>query len=72
MHPFWLLFGYMYGYMRRQIKRSWDEVSYTIPAQAWAVPLHPDAESVRPIKWDDENRGIWFVFNGEKNYKYGF
>lgn len=34
---------YSSRYMSRNRKRSWDEVSYTIPAMAKQVPLHPSS-----------------------------
>lgn len=51
-------------YLTRNRKRSWDEMSYTIVANAHHVPLHPMGEPMRYIRKDkwavvgDENRRL--------------
>lgn len=45
---------YSSRYLSRNRKRGWDEVSYTIPAMAKQIPLHPgspDMVKVDPDKW---------------------
>jgi len=39
-------------YMSRNRKRQWNEVSYTIPAMAKQVPLHPDSPDMVKIGTD--------------------
>jgi DNA (cytosine-5)-methyltransferase 1 len=46
--------SYSSRYMSRNRKRGWDEVSYTIPAMAKQVPLHPSSPDMIKIgedKW---------------------
>lgn len=52
---------YSSRYMSRNRKRNWEEVSYTIPAMAKQVPLHPSSPGM--IKLDKD---LWkFGENGE-------
>lgn len=43
---------YSSRYMSRNRKKSWDEVSYTIPAMAKQVPLHPSSPDMIKIDKD--------------------
>lgn len=43
---------YSSRYMSRNRRRDWDEVSYTIPAMAKQVPLHPSSPMMRKIDKD--------------------
>lgn len=47
-------------YMSRNRRRGWDEVSYTIPAMAKQVPLHPSSPKMRKLKKD-----LWVFGEGE-------
>lgn len=52
---------YSSRYMSRNRKRSWDEVSYTIPAMAKQVTLwpgSPDMERIGPDQWLFGKKGI--------------
>ena len=52
---------YSSRYMSRNRKRSWDDVSYTIPAMAKQVTLHPDSPDMVKI-----GRDLWeFGKNGK-------
>ena len=53
-------------YISRNRIASWDDVSYTIPAQAGQVPLHPDSHVMGEVK-----NGIFFEddHNKWKSYK---
>jgi DNA (cytosine-5)-methyltransferase 1 len=50
---------YSSRYMSRNRKRNWDEVSYTIPAMAKQVPLHPSSPDMKKLEKD-----LW-VFGNE-------
>ncbi|QQY79257.1 DNA (cytosine-5)-methyltransferase 1 [Keratinibaculum paraultunense] len=51
---------YSSRYMSRNRKRNWDEVSYTIPAMAKQVPLHPSSPDMEKL-----GRDLWkFGDNG--------
>jgi len=43
---------YSSRYMSRNRRRGWDEVSYTIPAMAKQVPLHPSSPKMKKIGKD--------------------
>lgn len=43
---------YSSRYMSRNRKRGWDEVSYTIPAMAKQVPLHPSSPDMIKLEKD--------------------
>lgn len=43
---------YSSRYMSRNRKRGWDELSYTIPAMAKQVALHPDSPDMKKISTD--------------------
>lgn len=52
---------YSSRYMSRNRKRGWDEVSYTIPAMAKQVTLHPsspDMEKIDKDLWKFGNNGV--------------
>jgi len=53
-------------YISRNRVASWNDVSYTIPAQAGQVPLHPDSHIMGEV-----NHGIFFEteFDEWKKYK---
>jgi DNA (cytosine-5)-methyltransferase 1 len=38
--------------MSRNRKRTWEDVSYTIPAQAKQVPLHPSSPDMKKLDKD--------------------
>lgn len=44
--------GFSSRYMSRNRIRKWDEVSFTIPAMARQVPLHPSSDSMKKIEKD--------------------
>jgi len=44
--------GYSSRYMSRNRKRDWNEVSYTIPAMAKQVTLHPSSPNMIKISND--------------------
>ena len=50
---------YSSRYMSRNRKRNWDEVSYTIPAMAKQVALHPDSPDMIKLEKD-----LWKFGNG--------
>lgn len=46
--------GFSSRYMSRNRRKSWDDVSFTIPAMARQVPLHPSSDLMKKIgvdKW---------------------
>jgi DNA (cytosine-5)-methyltransferase 1 len=48
-------------YMSRNRKRNWDQVSYTIPAMAKQVTLHPgspDMQKIEPDLWKFGDEGV--------------
>ncbi|WP_303859947.1 DNA cytosine methyltransferase [Alkalibaculum bacchi] len=52
--------AYSSRYMSRNRKRGWDQVSYTIPAMAKQVTLHPsspDMEKIETDKWQFGSEG---------------
>lgn len=52
--------SYSSRYMSRNRKRNWDEKSFTIPAMAKQVPLHPDSPDMIKISTD-----VWKFGEGE-------
>ena len=51
---------YSSRYMSRNRKRDWDEVSFTIPAMAKQVALHPSSPDMKKI-----NKDLWMFGEGE-------
>lgn len=51
---------YSSRYMSRNRKRDWDEVSFTIPAMAKQVALHPSSPDMKKI-----NKDLWMFGDGE-------
>ena len=52
---------YSSRYMSRNRKRGWDQVSYTIPAMAKQVPLHPsspDMVKLEKDRWEFGDSGV--------------
>lgn len=45
--------SYSSRFMSRNRKRNWDEFSYTIPAQAKQVPLHPSSPDMEKLGKDE-------------------
>ena len=58
---------YSSRYMSRNRKRNWDDVSFTIPAMAKQVPLHPESPDM--IKLDKD---LWKFGNEEKTRRFSY
>ncbi|MDR7855006.1 DNA cytosine methyltransferase [Tissierella sp.] len=60
---------YSSRFMSRNRKRDWDEVSYTIPAMAKQVPLHPsspDMEKLEKDLWKFGDNGVTRRFSWQE------
>ena len=58
---------YSSRYMSRNRKRNWDEVSFTIPAMAKQVPLHPESPDM--IKFDKD---LWKFGDDKKTRRFSY
>ena len=58
---------YSSRYMSRNRKRNWDDVSFTIPAMAKQVPLHPESPDM--IKLDKD---LWKFGDEEKTRRFSY
>lgn len=60
---------YSSRYMSRNRRRDWSEVSYTIPAMAKQVPLHPSSPRMRklgPDRWEFGKEGTTRRFSWQE------
>ena len=59
--------SYSSRFMSRNRKRNWNEVSYTIPAMAKQVPLHPSSPDMEKISAD-----IWVFGQSDKTRRFSW
>jgi DNA (cytosine-5)-methyltransferase 1 len=58
--------GFSSRYMSRNRIRSWNDVSFTIPAMARQVPLHPSSDPMKKVETDK------WIFMGSKHRRFSW